>query len=225
LGLKEILLVGLGGQGPTIAGEVLVQAAIFDGKYAQSRPCYGPERRAGIVAVFYRLGEVPIRRKSLFREADCIILMHEYFLEEFTSSGLISSAKELEVGPVLLRVDDSVFRGMAFFGGTGISDLTLKKGGIVIANSNLTPGEIKLKGGLQASKIATVDANEISMEVYGRRAIPIINTIMLGAFVKASNWLSLNSILEAVKLRWPEAAETNIKAVLKGYEDTKVLEV
>jgi pyruvate ferredoxin oxidoreductase gamma subunit len=223
--MKETLLVGLGGQGPTIAGEVLVQAAIFEGKYAQSRPCYGPERRSGMVAVFYRLDDVPIRKKSLFTEADCLILMHKYFLEEFASSGFISSTKELEVGPVLLRVDDSVLRGMAFFGGTGISDVSLKKGGILIANSSLSPEEIKLKVGIQASKIAILDANEISTEVYGRRAIPIINTIMMGAFAKASNWLSLHSIVEAVRLRWPEVAETNIKAVLKGYECTKVLEV
>ncbi|MEM2103712.1 MAG: 2-oxoacid:acceptor oxidoreductase family protein [Candidatus Bathyarchaeia archaeon] len=223
--MKEIIVEGLGGQGPKLAGDCLVQAALLEGKYAQSRPCYGPERRAGVVIVFYRLNDAPIRKKCTFSEADCILLMHEYLLEKYLSFGFITSASASPDGPSLLRFDDSMLRGMLYFGATGVTNVKLKEGGIIIANTKMSPEEIKIKGDVKPSKIATLDAYAISKEIYGDRAIPIVNTIMMGAFAKATNWLGLKSIIGAIRWRWPDAAEANVKAAEKGYEAAKVLEV
>jgi len=223
--MKEVVMGGLGGQGPKLAGDCLVRAALLEGKYAQSRPCYGPERRAGVVVVFYRLDDVPIRKKCVFTEADCVLLMHEYLLESLQSLGSVATAKVMQDGSSLLRLDDSMLRGMLYFGATGITEVKLKKGGVIIANTKVEPENIKFKSDVQPSKIATLDAYTISREVYGDRAIPIVNTIMMGAFAKASGWLKIDSVVEAIRLQWPQAAETNAKAALKGYEAVKVLEV
>jgi len=225
LSMKEIVIVGLGGQGPKLAGDCLVHAALLEGKYAQSRPCYGPERRAGVVTVFYRISDTPIRKKCTFMEADCILLMHEYLFEDFMSSGLIAAGSVVKNGPSLLRFDDSMLRGMLYFGGTGVTDVKLRKGGVLIANARLNPEEIKFKADIKPSRVATLDAHAISRGIYGDRPIPIVNTIMMGAFVKATNLLKLNSVIDAIKHRWPEAADLNIKATLMGYEATKVVEI
>ncbi|MEM1587384.1 MAG: 2-oxoacid:acceptor oxidoreductase family protein [Candidatus Bathyarchaeia archaeon] len=223
--MKEVIIGGLGGQGPKLAGDCLVKAALLEGKYAQSRPCYGPERRAGVVIVFYRLNDAPIRRKCTFIEADCVLLMHEYLLESLRSLSSVTTAKVIQNGPSLLRLDDSMLRGMLYFGATGITEVKLKKGGIIIANTKDAPENIKFKNDVQPSKIATLDAYAISREIYGDRAISIVNTVMMGAFVKVSGWLKIDSLIEAIRLQWPQAAEINAKAALKGYEAVKILEV
>lgn len=223
--MKEIIIQGLGGQGPRLAGDCLVQAALLEGKYAQARPCYGPERRAGVVTVFYRVDDAPIKKKCTFIEADCTLLMHEYLLESFLSLGLITTAKALPEGPSLLRFDDSMLRGMLFFGATGVTEVKLKKGGIIIANTKMRPEDVNIKGDVLPSKISTLDAYAISREIYGDRAIPIVNAIMMGAFAKATGWLKLDSVIDAIRKQWPGAAEANAKAAVKGYEATKVMEV
>ncbi|MEM4297522.1 MAG: 2-oxoacid:acceptor oxidoreductase family protein [Nitrososphaerota archaeon] len=216
--MKEIIIQGLGGQGPRIAGECLVQASVLEGKYAQARPCFGPERRAGIVAVFFRLDDRPIRRTCLFQEADCILTMHEYLFKHFLSNGSLSvdALKMHQEGTSLLRLDDSVLRGILSFGATGIEMVQLKKGGIIIANSKLKPEEIKFKEGVHPSKVATLDAISISNKIYGERPIPIVNTIMMGAFAKATGWLGLDSVLMSIEYRWPTAAKMNIEAIEIG---------
>ena len=225
--MKEVIIQGLGGQGPRLAGECLVSAASFEGKYAQARPCFGPERRAGIVVVFYRIDDKSIRRKDLFLEADCILTMHEYLFKHFLSNGSVSveAIKIHPKGPSLLRLDDSMLRGMLYFGATGATEVRLKKEGIIIANTKLSPEEVKVKEGIYPSKIATLDAYPISNEIYGERPIPIVNTIMMGAFAKATGWLKLDSVIASIEQRWPAAAKINVEAAKRGYEEAKVLEL
>lgn len=224
--MREIILEGLGGQGPRIAGDCMVYAAFLEGRHAQSFPCYGPGRRSGIVTVFYRLSDRPIRKKCTFLEADCFILMHEHLLKAFMSKGsmLPVSAGLSPEGPYVVRADDSVLRSITSAGGTGLETVKLKDGGIIIANTTLKPEELKLEK-THPSKIATLDANLISEQVYGVRPIPIVNTIMIGAFARVTGWLKLDSILAAVRRQWPSAVEPNSNAARMGYEAAKILEL
>jgi len=61
--LHEIRLVGRGGQGIVTAGELLGEAALLDGKFAQSIPAFGPERRGALATCTVRLaqGEILLR--------------------------------------------------------------------------------------------------------------------------------------------------------------------
>ncbi|NYZ79609.1 pyruvate ferredoxin oxidoreductase subunit gamma [Candidatus Micrarchaeota archaeon] len=82
-----------------------------------------------------------------------------------------------------------------------------KKDGIVVVNTGKPKKQLKLK----AKNLFTVDATEIAIKNIGR---PIVNTAMLGAFIKATNLVPLDALKEAIKERFnPQLAEKNIKAI------------
>ena len=56
----EIILRGRGGMGVVTAGEILVKAAVIEGKYGQSIPSYGGERRGAPVTSYVRLSDEPL---------------------------------------------------------------------------------------------------------------------------------------------------------------------
>ena len=93
----------------------------------------------------------------------------------------------------------------------------LKDDGMLILNSSVAPEEIEL---LKHYRVATVDATGIALETLGR---PITNTAILGAFVKATGAIRLESVIEAVKQQWKGTlGEVNVKAVEAAYEAVEV---
>ncbi len=64
-----------------------------------------------------------------------------------------------------------------------------------------------------------MDATKIALDIFNR---PFFNTPMLGALVKVTNVVSLNSVEKAIKERFrAEIAEKNIQAVRRAYEEVK----
>ncbi|MEM2893241.1 MAG: 2-oxoacid:acceptor oxidoreductase family protein [Candidatus Bathyarchaeia archaeon] len=97
----------------------------------------------------------------------------------------------------------------------------LKRGGVAILNDVRDPGQVDL--GVELSKVATVDATAISAEIFGRRPIPITNTIMLGAISRVTGWVGLASLEEPIKRMFPgRTGELNIEACKRGYERARV---
>lgn len=97
----------------------------------------------------------------------------------------------------------------------------LKRGGLAIVNDERSPGEVDL--GVELSKVATVDATGISMEVLGKRAIPITNTTMLGAVSRATGWVELESLFESIRHLFPgRIGELNIEACKRGHTAVRV---
>lgn len=97
----------------------------------------------------------------------------------------------------------------------------LKRGGLIVVNA-ATPHEglVEAARGLDAS-LWFVDAYSIAMEVFGR---PFYNTPMLGAFVKASGLVSIDTVVKVVAGRFgkeSKLAESNVLAVKKAYELVK----
>ena len=93
----------------------------------------------------------------------------------------------------------------------------LKKGGIVILNAEMVPSDVDL--GVNLRKRATVDATGVSAQLFGRRAIPITNTTMLGAIAKVTDWVELESLFEPIRHTFPgRIGELNVEACKKGYE-------
>ena len=103
----------------------------------------------------------------------------------------------------------------------GIAD-----GGVIIVNTDKSPGEIK--GMLSAGagiKVFTVDASTISRETIGRE---IPNTPMLGALIKATGILDFKDMMEDTKSKLekkfkskPEVIEGNIRAIERAYNEVK----
>lgn len=96
----------------------------------------------------------------------------------------------------------------------------LKPGGIAVINSRKTPAEIRAKLKLTPDqKVATVDATKIAKEVLG---VPITNTTMLGALVKATQVVKIDSLLKPLEHRFGPLTEKNVKAMKAAYEHTRM---
>jgi len=96
----------------------------------------------------------------------------------------------------------------------------LKKDGLVIINTRKTTAEIRSEFGIKG-KLATVDATKIAREKLG---VPIVNTTMLGALIKATGVVKLESLKEPIEKRFGRIAERNITAMKQAFEDTIIEE-
>ena len=95
----------------------------------------------------------------------------------------------------------------------------LKEGGTVIVNTTKSFAEIRSETGLKA-RLALVDASKIAMETM---RVPITNTTMLGALVKAAPGLvSMAGLKGPIDHRFGPIAERNIKSCARAFEETVV---
>ena len=96
----------------------------------------------------------------------------------------------------------------------------LKSGGMIIVNTKKSLEEIAGEFDKKWS-VAVVDANKIAQEVLG---VNIVNTTMLGALLKATEVVKLESLNEPLQERFGRLGERNINAMKRAYEETKVKE-
>jgi pyruvate ferredoxin oxidoreductase gamma subunit len=93
----------------------------------------------------------------------------------------------------------------------------LKPDGILIVNTAKSIKEIaemtKFKG-----KIATVDGSSIAWKELG---VPITNTTMLGALIKCSKVVKLESVKGPVDHRFGRIANKNLAAMKRAYDEVK----
>lgn len=180
----EIRIHGRGGQGAVIASKVLAMSVFSEGKWVQSFPAFGVERRGAPVTAFTRIDDKPIELRCQIYEPDLLIVLD----------------------PTLL----------------GATDITqgLKKGGLILINSDLGPESYRDLGPF---RIATVDANAIALaHGLGSPAQPIVNTAILGAFARATGMVDLESVVDAVRESVPLDADANVAATREAYEQMAV---
>ena len=79
--LVEFRWHGRGGQGAWTASELLARTAIFEGKYIQSFPEFGPERMGAPVAAFTRISTDPIRIHSSVYEPNVVVVLDPTLLK------------------------------------------------------------------------------------------------------------------------------------------------
>ena len=180
----EVRFHGRGGQGAVTSAELIALAAIAEGKYAQSFPSFGPERRGAPVLSFVRISDQPIRIRSSILQPDVVVVLD----------------------PALITV------GNALSG--------LKKDGTIIINTQKSVQEIREAYNIK-NKIVVVNATKIARETLG---LPITNTTMLGALVRVTDVVKLESLIEPLKHRFGRIAEKNINACQRAYQET-VMEV
>jgi len=94
----------------------------------------------------------------------------------------------------------------------------LKDEGLVVANTSKGKKELAAEFNITA-RLATVNAERIAHEEIGR---PITNTTMMGALVRATGLVELDSLAKQIEKRFPGIAEKNIKAMRRAYEETEV---
>lgn len=74
--ITEVRWHGRGGQGAVTSAELIALAAINEGKFAQSFPSFGPERRGAPVQAFLRVGDEPIRVRSEITNPDVVVVLN-----------------------------------------------------------------------------------------------------------------------------------------------------
>ena len=94
----------------------------------------------------------------------------------------------------------------------------LKDDGMMLINTRKKTEELREEFGYSCP-LAAVDATAIAREILG---VPITNTTMVGALVKATGIIELESLIEPLKHRFGRLAERNIEAMKKAYEQTLV---
>jgi 2-oxoacid:acceptor oxidoreductase gamma subunit (pyruvate/2-ketoisovalerate family) len=73
--MRELRIHGRGGQGAVIASKLLAAALFHEGRWVQSFPAFGVERRGAPVTAFVRIDEVPIRLRCEVTQPDDIIVL------------------------------------------------------------------------------------------------------------------------------------------------------
>ena len=96
----------------------------------------------------------------------------------------------------------------------------LKANGMVIINTRKQTEQLRQKFDINYS-LVTIDANSIAREILG---VPITNTTMIGALVRATSVVKLESLFEPLSRRFGHLAERNINAMKKAYQETVVKE-
>lgn len=91
----------------------------------------------------------------------------------------------------------------------------LKKDGIAVVNTK-KPHDV-LKSEMGVNNLATVDAMGIAREVLG---LPIVNTTMIGALLKATGLVKLESLVEPMEERFGKVAAKNIETMRRAYDAT-----
>ena len=182
--LLEVRWHGRGGMGAVTSAELVARAAISEGKYAQSFPSFGPERRGAPVIAFLRISDEFIRTRTPIDEPDIVAVLD----------------------PGLLHAVD-VTSG-------------LKKNGKIIINSRKSPAELKSEFGYKWP-IAAVNATIIARETIG---MPITNTAMIGALLKVTEAVKVDSVVEQLHERFGARAKGNIEAMKRAYKETVIEE-
>ncbi len=96
----------------------------------------------------------------------------------------------------------------------------LKENGTLILNTKRPLEDIESEFG-DKWQLAVVDANKIARELLG---VLIVNTTMLGALLKATGAIKLESLFDPLEHRFERLAERNINAMKKAFEETIVKE-
>jgi 2-oxoacid:acceptor oxidoreductase gamma subunit (pyruvate/2-ketoisovalerate family) len=85
----EIRIHGRGGQGTVVAADLLALAFSKEGKFVQSFPSFGPERRSAPLATFVRVDDNPIRlRCEIYNPNHLLVTDSSLFAALDITSGL-----------------------------------------------------------------------------------------------------------------------------------------
>jgi len=96
----------------------------------------------------------------------------------------------------------------------------LKPDGIVIINTKKTPEQIRSEFNIK-QKLAVVNATIIAREILG---VNIVNTTMVGALLRATGLVQLDSLVEPLKTRFGKLADKNFASMKTAYEQTVIKE-
>ncbi len=185
--MLEIRIHGRGGQGAVLASRILAWAFFKRGKFVQSFPFFGVERRGAPVYACTRVSDSPIKVRCMIKKPGAILVLDPHLSHEPT-----------------------VF--------SGIPD-----GGFAVVNSDTDclPAGDEIRG----VRIFSVNGSGIAIEHgLGTPTSPIVNTVMVGAFGKASELLSIDDLAFGIEKVLGKGHEKDIEAMKKAYRLVRIME-
>ncbi|WP_457619431.1 pyruvate ferredoxin oxidoreductase subunit gamma [Methanopyrus sp.] len=97
----------------------------------------------------------------------------------------------------------------------------LPEDGLIVINAKENGLSEEIIEKLEDFNVYTVDATQIALDELG---VPIVNTAMVGAYLKASEVLTLDSVRKAIRVRFSgEIAEKNVRAVERAYREVRAI--
>jgi len=79
--LREFCFYGRGGQGAVTAAQILATAVFSEGRYSQTFPKFGMERRGAPLLAFLRIDDEPIEIRGKIFQADGIVVLDSKLLK------------------------------------------------------------------------------------------------------------------------------------------------
>jgi len=124
--------------------------------------------------------------------------------------------------PILLKCgikhpDQVIIFDLSLVDETEISQ-ELKPGGTILINTNREIDSLKK---LRKFKMGLINAGPIARNV---GLGDTFNTAMLGAYIRLTGLVKLETLIKAVKEMVPAKIEENVRAVQEAYEQTKIFE-
>ena len=98
--MKQIVLTGTGGQGLILAGIILAEAAVLDGKQAIQTQSYGPEARGGASRAEVLISDEAIDYPKV-RKADTLLAMSQEAFNQY--GGAAGAGSQLIVDSTFVR--------------------------------------------------------------------------------------------------------------------------
>jgi pyruvate ferredoxin oxidoreductase gamma subunit len=125
--------------------------------------------------------------------------------------------KQIKVRSAVYKPDVVVVLDSSLVGLVNVTE-GLKPDGTLIVNTPKSPEELKKELNFKG-RVATVDASKIAWEELG---VPITNTTMLGALIKAVKLVKLDSAKAPMEHRFGRIAKKNLAALNRAYEEVKI---
>ena len=184
--MEEVRLVGRGGHGVVTAGELIGQAALLEGRWAQAIPTFGPERRGALSSCTVRVGDEEILLKCSGTAPTALIVFDPTIWHH---------------APVTLGMVDG---GVLVFNSPQPPDRI---------EGELRDGAHGYRLAAEGCRFYTLDATAIALEHVGRA---ITNTTMMGALSGATGIVGMEAVERVLEERFGDKASNNIEAARAG---------
>ena len=100
----------------------------------------------------------------------------------------------------------------------------LREDGIILVNTDRPPEDIRKELNFTKGKVGTLDATKIALETL---KLPMPNMPMLGALLKAKEFVSVDELGEKVKQKFlkkigEEKTNANLEGIKRAYNEVKI---
>ena len=178
------------------------------------------------IRIHARAGQGAITTASLLGQAAFSEGKHAYAFPHFGAARMgapMNAFVRIDDKPIRLRsqiyepdyliiVDATLTRGFnCFFG--------FKDDGVAVVSQIDYMDDLSIPKPKTKQRIHLIPANNIAMEVLGR---PLGNTVLLGAFAKATGLIKIDSLISAIEKKFSgKVKDQNIVLAKRGYEYIK----